>query len=89
VIRDQALAVSGLLSSRMLGPSGMPPQPEGIGQVVYSGDAGVTSEAGDRYRRGLYTFWRRTSPYPSMTTFDGTSREYCVVRRIRLRSRRS
>jgi hypothetical protein len=83
LIRDQALAVSGLLSPKMFGPSVMPPQPDGIWQVVYSGDTWVTPASEDKYRRGLYTFWRRTSPYPSMMTFDATSREFCVVRRVR------
>lgn len=82
-IRDQALAIAGLLSRKMHGPSVMPPQPEGIWQVVYSGDQWVTSEGEDRYRRGVYTFWRRTSPYPSMVVFDAPSREFCVVRRSR------
>jgi hypothetical protein len=83
MIRDQALAVSGLLSATMFGPSVMPPQPPGVWQVVYSNDTWVTSEGEDRYRRGLYTFWRRTSPHPAMVVFDAPSREYCVVRRLR------
>ena len=82
-IRDQALAVSGLLSDKMYGPSVMPPQPEGIWQAVYSSQAWATSKGEDRYRRGLYTYWRRTSPYPSMISFDSPSREFCVTRRIR------
>ncbi|MEK6476347.1 DUF1553 domain-containing protein [Catalinimonas sp. 4WD22] len=82
-IRDQALAVSGLLSDKMYGPSVMPPQPEGIWQVIYSGQKWETSEEEDRHRRGLYTYWRRTSPYPSMIAFDSPSREFCVTRRIR------
>jgi len=81
-IRDQALAVSGLLSDKIYGPSVMPPQPEGLWQIVYSGLEWKTSEGEDKYRRGLYTYWRRTSPYPSMTTFDSPSREFCVTRRI-------
>jgi TolA-binding protein len=81
-IRDQALAVSGLLSDKMGGPSVMPPQPDGVWQVVYSDDRWVTSKGEDRYRRGLYTFWRRTSPYPSAMALDATSRETCTVRRI-------
>ncbi|MDQ3395729.1 MAG: DUF1553 domain-containing protein, partial [Bacteroidota bacterium] len=81
-VRDQSLAVSGLLSKKMLGPSVMPPQPEGVWQVVYSGLEWKTSEGEDKYRRALYTFWRRTSPYPSMTTFDSPSREFCVPRRF-------
>ncbi len=82
-LRDQALAVSGLLSRKMYGPSVMPPQPEGVWQVVYSGDQWITSQGEDKYRRGIYTFWRRTSPYPSMITFDAPSREFCVDRRTR------
>ncbi len=82
-IRDQALAVSGLLNSGMYGPPVMPPQPAGIWQMVYSGDRWKDATGGDRYRRALYTFWRRTSPYPSATTFDAPSREFCVPRRIR------
>jgi hypothetical protein len=81
-VRDQALAVSGLLSAKMLGPSVMPPQPEGLWQVVYSDDQWRTSSGEDRLRRGLYTFLRRTHPYPAMETFDAPSREVCVVRRL-------
>lgn len=81
-VRDQALAVSGLLSSKMYGPSVMPEQPDGIWQVVYSGDKWVTSSGEDKYRRALYTFWRRTSPYPSFISFDAPSREVCLPRRI-------
>jgi hypothetical protein len=68
----------------MYGPPVMPPQPEGVWNVVYSGDREWQPSAGDdSHRRGLYTFIRRTTPYPSMITFDGTSREICTVRRIR------
>jgi hypothetical protein len=80
-IRDQALFVSGLLSRKMGGPSVMPPQPDGVWQVVYSDDRWMTSPGEDRYRRGLYTFWRRTNPYPSAMALDATSRETCTVRR--------
>lgn len=80
-IRDQALAVGGLLSGKMLGPSVMPEQPDGIWQVVYSGDEWKTSKGEDRHRRALYTFWRRTSPYPSFIAFDAASRELCIPRR--------
>ncbi|MCH8822753.1 MAG: PSD1 domain-containing protein [Planctomycetes bacterium] len=83
IIRDQALAVAGLLSDKMYGPSVYPPQPEGIWQIIYSDATWKTSEGEDRYRRALYTYWRRTSPYPSMITFDAPSREFCVIRRIR------
>ncbi len=83
MIRDQALAVSGLLSHKIGGPSVMPPQPDGIWQIVYSGDKWETSKGEDKFRRGLYTFWRRTVPHPAMTTFDAPSREFCVLRRNR------
>ena len=82
-IRDQALAVSDLLSKKMYGKSVMPHQPDGIWMSVYSGEKWETSEGEDRYRRGVYTFIKRTSPYPSMITFDGSSREVCISRRIR------
>jgi mono/diheme cytochrome c family protein len=83
MLRDQMLAVSGLLSHKIGGPSVMPPQPEGIWQVVYSGDKWATSKGEDKYRRGLYTFWRRTAPHPAMISFDAPSREFCVLRRNR------
>lgn len=81
-VRDQVLAVSGLLSKKMYGPPVMPPQPDGIWSVVYNGAQWVPSTGEDRYRRAVYTYWRRTSPYPSMVSFDAPSREFCVVRRV-------
>ena len=83
MLRDSALATAGLLSLKVGGPSVFPFQPEGIWVMPYNGDLWKISDAGDRYRRGLYTFWRRTSPYPSFLSFDAGSREYCTVRRIR------
>ena len=83
VVRDQALAAAGLLSPKMFGASVMPPQPPGIWQTTYSTLRWTTSEGEDRYRRGLYTFLRRTSPYPSMLMFDAGSREVCQIRRVR------
>ena len=80
-IRDQALYVSGLLSDKMYGPGVMPPQPDGIWQHAYLGNLWRTSKGEDRYRRGIYTYLKRTSPYPSMVTFDAGSREVCLVRR--------
>lgn len=82
-IRDQALFVSGLLSPKMYGPSVMPPQPAGLWNNPYDPARWKPSEGEDRYRRGLYTYWRRTTPYPSMATFDSPSREFCVSRRVR------
>jgi len=82
-IRDQALAVSGLLSNKMYGPSVMPFQPEGIWNSPYNNTVWKTSEGEDQYRRALYTFIKRSAPYPSMIGFDGTSKEVCTSRRIR------
>ncbi|HAT91802.1 MAG TPA: hypothetical protein DCS36_05265, partial [Sphingobacterium sp.] len=82
-IRDQALAVSGLLSNKMYGPSVMPYQPDGVWMTVYSGESWVKSAGEDQYRRGIYTFLKRTSPYPSFVSFDASSREVCLVDRIR------
>jgi hypothetical protein len=84
MVRDQALALGGLLSQKMHGSSVFPPQPPGLWQAAFNGQrTWATSEGEDRHRRGLYTFWRRTVPYPSMATFDAPSREVCTVRRIR------
>ena len=80
-IRDQALAVSGLLSRKMYGPGVMPPQPDGVWQTVYSGEKWIESKDEDRYRRAVYTYLKRTSPYPSFLTFDAGSREVCTIRR--------
>jgi hypothetical protein len=83
MIRDGELAASGLLSDRVKGPSVFPAQPEGIWNMPYNEDRWVESEGEDRHRRSLYTFLRRTSPYPMHMTFDATSREYCAARRVR------
>ncbi|MCH7726569.1 MAG: PSD1 domain-containing protein [Planctomycetes bacterium] len=83
IVRDQALAIAGLLSEKIHGPSVMPPQPPGIWKVTYSVLKWKTSAGDNRYRRALYTYWRRTSPYPSMLTFDAGSRETCILRRVR------
>ncbi len=81
-VRDQALAAAGLLSPKVGGPSVMPPQPDGIWRTTYSTLRWETPATENRYRRGIYTFLRRTSPYPSMITFDAGSREVCMIRRI-------
>lgn len=82
-VRDQALAISGLLTEQLGGKSVMPPQPGGVWKTTYSGDDWKNATGPDRYRRGLYTYLKRTSPYPAMTTFDAGSGEVCQVRRIR------
>ncbi len=84
MIRDQALAVSGLLSSKMYGAPVRPPQPSlGIKAAFGGGIDWTTSQGEDKYRRGLYTTWRRSNPYPSMATFDAPNRETCTVSRSR------
>jgi Protein of unknown function (DUF1553)/Protein of unknown function (DUF1549)/Planctomycete cytochrome C len=82
-VRDQALAVSGLLSNKMYGPSVMPYQPNGIWLSPWNGQNWQKSKSEDQYRRAVYTYWKRSAPYPSMMTFDGATREVCTARRIR------
>lgn len=83
-VRDQALFVAGLLSPKQKGPSVRPLRPNsGLSAAFGSSVDWKTSEGEDRYRRALYTEWRRTSPYPSMTTFDAPNREVCTIRRNR------
>ncbi|MBN02442.1 MAG: hypothetical protein CMJ77_25360 [Planctomycetaceae bacterium] len=84
MIRDQALSIAGLLSRKMKGPSVRPPRPVlGLRSAFGGSTDWETSPGEDRYRRGIYTRWRRTTPYPSMTTFDAPSREVCTIRRVR------
>lgn len=84
MVRDQALFVSGLLSLKMYGPPVKPPQPSlGLTAAFGSSTDWKTSGGEDRYRRGVYTTWRRSNPYPSMATFDAPNREVCTVRRNR------
>ncbi len=82
VIRDSVLQASGLLCERIGGPSVFPPQPPGVStEGAYGGLAWNPSPGGDRYRRGLYTFTKRTAPYAMSLTFDAPSGEVCVARR--------
>jgi hypothetical protein len=83
MIRDAALRASGLLSLKMGGPSVYPPQPDGIWDSPYSDERWQPSQGEDRYRRSIYTFWKRTAPYPAFVLLDAASREACTVRRIR------
>jgi hypothetical protein len=88
VLRDQALFVSGLLVDRPGGPGVKPPQPAGLWEAVGfvgSNTATFQADSGKEkvHKRSLYTFWKRTSPPPQMTTFDAPSREACMVRRER------
>jgi hypothetical protein len=82
-LRDCELAIGGLLVEKIGGPSVMPPQPDGIWSAAYSGDQWKNATGSDRYRRGLYTFWRRSSPYATYGLFDAPSRELACTRRPR------
>jgi hypothetical protein len=83
IVRDIALASSGLLSSKIGGPSVFPPQPAGVEALSYGPIAWVPSQGEDRYRRGMYTFLKRTSLYPGHTVFDGPTADVTCTRRIR------
>jgi hypothetical protein len=82
-VRDQALCISGLMSGEMFGRSVFPYQPGGIWLSPWNGADWKKSEGKNQYRRAVYTYWKRTAPYPSMMTFDGAAREVCTSRRIR------
>jgi hypothetical protein len=82
-IRDQALAASGTINLEMHGPPVMPYQPEGIWVSPYNENKWVLSEGDQKYRRAVYTYWKRTNAYPSMVNFDAVGREVCSSRRIR------
>ncbi len=83
MLRDYTLAVGGLLDRTVGGPSVFPYQPEGVWNNPYSSDKWELSQDGDQFRRGLYTFWRRTAPYASFMAFDAPSREVTCERRVR------
>ena len=82
MVRDQALVASALLSAKVGGRSVMPPQPPNVWQTIYGSREWETANGTDRYRRAIYTYWKRTSPYPSFMAFDAPSREICTARRI-------
>jgi hypothetical protein len=82
MVRDQALFTAGLLSAKMYGVPSRPPRPKLGLKAAFGGSTDWSDSTGeDRYRRGVYTEWRRSMPYPSMATFDAPNREVCVVRR--------
>jgi hypothetical protein len=82
VIRDLALTASGLLTPRVGGPSVRPPQPAEYATLTYAGSARWAESTGaDRYRRGMYTFFQRTSPYPMLMTFDSPDSNECMAQR--------
>jgi mono/diheme cytochrome c family protein len=82
MVRDQALAAAGILSPKMYGAPVMPPQPDGVWRTVYSGAKWNPSKGEDALRRAIYTYWKRTSPYPSFLSFDAPTRDVCTVRRL-------
>lgn len=79
MLRDNALAASGLLSDRIGGPSVKPYQPDGLWRI--NGSRYQADKGEKLYRRSLYTFWKRTIPHPTQATFDAPSRANCTVRR--------
>ena len=81
MIRDATLRAAGLLSEKIGGPSVYPPQQEGVSEVAYGSPKWTASTGEDRYRRGLYTFAKRTAPYAMLTTFDAPTGEACIARR--------
>jgi hypothetical protein len=84
IVRDTALAASGLLTRTIGGPSIRPPQPPGISELTYANSAKwVESTGPDRYKRGMYIWFQRTSPYPMLMTFDEPDSNVCTVRRER------
>ncbi len=84
IVRDSCLAASGLLTRTIGGPSVRPPQPAGISELTYAGSARwVESTGPDRYRRGMYIWFQRTSPFPMLMTFDAPDSNVCCVRRER------
>ncbi len=82
-VRDIALAASGLLSRKMGGPGVYPPQPESVTGLAYGRTKWNVSQGGDRYRRSLYTFVKRTAPFAAYLVFDGPTGENCIPRRDR------
>ncbi|RMF36905.1 MAG: DUF1553 domain-containing protein [Planctomycetota bacterium] len=85
-IRDQIIASSGMLDRRIGGPPVRPPQPAGVTEVAFGSPRWQASEGGDRFRRSLYTFRKRTAPFAFYATFDAPSWETCTVRRVRSNS---
>ena len=83
IVRDIALSASGLLNEKVGGPSVFPPEPAGVGDTSYGGFSWPTSVGGDRYRRGMYTFFKRSTPYPALMTFDEPTAENTCTRRVR------
>lgn len=83
IVQDIALSASGLLNPKIGGPSVRPPIPSSVGDTVYGGFSWPESTGEDRYRRGMYTFWKRSLPFPSLIAFDAPTAENSCPRRAR------
>jgi hypothetical protein len=83
IVRDLALAASGLLHRKIGGPSVYPPQPDGVYAFTQRRASWPTSKGADRYRRGMYTFFMRSAPHPMLTTFDSPAFNKTCTRRAR------
>jgi hypothetical protein len=83
VVQDMALSISGLLNPKIGGPSVHPPIPASVGDTSYGGFSWPETKGEDRYRRGLYTFWKRSLPFPALSAFDVPSGEIACPRRTR------
>jgi hypothetical protein len=83
VVQDIALSVSGLLNSKIGGPSVYPPIPSSVGDTAYGGFNWPETKGDDRYRRGLYTYWKRSLPFPTLIAFDVPTGETACTRRVR------
>ncbi len=83
IVQDIALSASGLLNPKIGGPSVRPPIPASVGDTVYGGFSWTETTGEDRYRRGMYTFWKRALPFPSMVAFDAPTADSSCTRRVR------
>jgi hypothetical protein len=83
IVQDIALSVSGLLNPKIGGPSVYPPIPGSVADQVYGGFSWPESKGEDRYRRGMYTFWKRALPFPTLLAFDAPPAENSCTRRMR------
>jgi hypothetical protein len=83
IVRDVALSAAGLLTRTIGGPSVFPPQPEGVFDFTQDPKPWIAASGGDRYRRGMYTHFWRSSPYPMLMTFDAPNGNVSCTRRVR------
>jgi hypothetical protein len=83
MVQDIALSASGLLNPKIGGPSVRPPIPASVGDTVYGGFSWPENIGDDRFRRGMYTFWKRSLPFPSLIAFDAPTSDSSCLRRVR------